>query len=227
MLYDVKFIERLPRIIDVNSFENTPNYDLKSLMQDKYMVMVRRSNGQDIYVRKRWGGNIHEHVYKGIVYVASGDGAAIKGVSSDFKNHCQDGVLNIPSSLDIYGQTVSVTKVLDNAFSGNNDIESVYFPNSIEDIGGAAFEGCPFLKKVRLPYNKNYRIISHDLFNGCLNLEEIVLPENVTKIRSLAFAGCESLSYIKVENTMEISKKAFRGCYNLFNIQADKYAKKK
>lgn len=68
----------------------------------------------------------------------------------------------------------SVTRIGDDAFSGNESIKRVVIPDSVTEVGGYAFVSCS-------------------------NLENVVIPKSVTKISDGCFCDCKKLESITVE----------------------------
>ena len=80
------------------------------------------------------------------------------------------GDLVIPSTVNSYGITYSVTSIGSSAFEGCTGLTSVAIPNSVTSIGGYAFE-------------------------GCTGLTSITIPNSVTSIGGYAFEGCTGLTW--------------------------------
>ncbi|HOC33032.1 MAG TPA: leucine-rich repeat protein [Ruminococcus flavefaciens] len=122
----------------------------------------------------------------------------------------------IPKSL----KTVEITEgtsIGTDEFKGMSSLETVILPDSIEDIGWAAFEGCTALKSINLP--KNLTVIGSYAFSGCESLEEIVLPDSLEEICEGAFNGCTSLKTIDLpKNLKTIGKEAFANCAGITSV---------
>ena len=69
-----------------------------------------------------------------------------------------------------------VTKIDDNAFRDNKNIESVSLLEDVTEIGDNAFKGCE-------------------------NLEQVIIGENVTSISPTAFEGCDNVMIYGVKGT--------------------------
>lgn len=74
-----------------------------------------------------------------------------------------------------------------NAFAGTN-IQEVTVPQSVMEIGEAAFANCTRLKKAILPSGLGR--LPGDLFRGCENLVDVELPEDLHDLPSGIFNGC-------------------------------------
>ena len=136
-----------------------------------------------------------------------------------------------------------LSKIGDNAFTGNSHLKSVNLPLITEipylafsgcrvlreincplvttiDIG--AFRNCHFLKKVNIPnvekftstyYNKDY-----GTFEKCINLTEIEFPNVITIEDCRLFYKCYYLNKVTLPNAATIGAEAFSECYSLTEI---------
>lgn len=96
-------------------------------------------------------------------------------------------------------------------------IESITMPESLENIGFSAFEGCEDLTTVEIP--KNVKELDHFAFAYNPNLESIKLPEGLEIIRNNVFNGCEKLKNIEIPNTVtSIGNNTFENCTGLTEI---------
>jgi hypothetical protein len=117
-----------------------------------------------------------------------------------------------------------VTVIAANSFT-NTDIETVYIPETVEEIEGGnplhniyyqpinyfngAFAGCRRLKEVIMA--NGVKKIGSNAFWGCSNLEKVVLSDYIEIIEQGTFQGCESLSEINIpKNLKEIRSNRFR-----------------
>ena len=119
--------------------------------------------------------------------------------------------LNIPHLIN--GRDVSA--IDEDAFRGDENIETVIFPNSVKTLGNNCFCGCPNLKTVELAngVNELYKV-----FNDCPALESMVFPQGVGTIRD-SFKNCQSLSYVKFSRSVtSIGEYSFSGCTSLRQI---------
>ena len=126
--------------------------------------------------------------------------------------------VNIPETVIIEGIQYAVTSVADRAFYGCKELESVEFPDSVEDIGGFVFWDCENLRKVKLPAGLTK--VNSCTFRGCKSLEQMELPDSVTMIGDWAFLNCEKLSAIELPSGLKTLKGgAFQGCASLKHIE--------
>ncbi len=135
----------------------------------------------------------------------------------------------------------TVTEIGNNAFSDQEQIQSIKLPSSITKIGNNAFYNCTGLKKINIPDKVTHigeyafaycgllnvsisipakiKWIGIGAFSNCTNLTNVTLPENMTSIPDNAFTFCTSLKKIKIpEAVISIGNYAFSECKNLASI---------
>jgi len=83
----------------------------------------------------------------------------------------------------------------------NTGLTSITIPNSLETIGGSAFEGCSSLASVNI--GSKITKINSFTFRGCTSLTTISIPQTITEVGNNAFEGCTSLREVRVENGSE------------------------
>ncbi len=96
------------------------------------------------------------------------------------------GKVNIPSTVEIEGNTYSVTSIGESAFAGQTALTNVYLPGSIARIDALAFENCTNLQRVSLTSEYNQvnvpdqtRSFQNGYYDGDYCLDLTLLP-NVT-----------------------------------------------
>lgn len=104
---------------------------------------------------------------------------------------CKDSILVIPETSP-KGETV--VGVWYGAFAGCQQINYVYFPDTVKSIGGWSFHDCKNLYSVEL---NSVEIIGEYAFHNC-NFSSISIPKSVKSIRRAAFFGSSHLSSICV-----------------------------
>lgn len=152
-----------------------------------------------------------------------------KGLQSVTNLYIEDGIIEIKGSAfknESYGKSNF----------NYNDIEIIRLPDTLQNIGSAAFTYC-FLDKetVILPsntivessafYGSNIKslIIKSDChvsgfaFAYCCNLNDVVIEGNC-ELGSYCFEYCCSLENIDLGNMATIPEYCFYNCYNLTNI---------
>ncbi len=100
------------------------------------------------------------------------------------------------------------------AFEENKNVELIVVPNSVNRIEGYAFWGCDSLDTVVL--GKGLTQVEDFAFAGCKGLKQMTIPANVTSIGNQAFGDCVNLKDISIPpETTQIAESAFEGCYQL------------
>jgi hypothetical protein len=94
-------------------------------------------------------------------------------------------------NLDLSGSTF--TSIGRNAFEDCASLTNVIIPNSVDSIGGNAFEGTS-LTSVIIP--DGVTSIEDDAFKGCANLASVAIGSGVKSILNNAFNGCASLESV-------------------------------
>lgn len=123
-----------------------------------------------------------------------------------------------------------VTEIHDWAFRGNEYLESIHFPSTVEFLGQTIIGKCPNLRSITGKFSsadkksliidgelisialyelRNYTIppgvhtIGEDLFWANEIIENVIIPEGVKVIRSGAFYGCDRLRSIEIPSTVD------------------------
>lgn len=76
--------------------------------------------------------------------------------------------------------------------------KNTIIPNTVEKLGGSAFEGCTGLTEITFP-DSLYDIGGYS-FRGCTGLTNITIPTTITNIGEHAFNGCTNLKYVICES---------------------------
>jgi len=147
-----------------------------------------------------------EYVIQDICHFS--DGARI----TEYRNRASEIV--IPEKIDGL-----IVWSVGSAFYKSKDIlESITLPNTLEEIGLAAFEDCVKLKSIKIP--KGIKEIEYHTFVGCKSLTEVTIPESVEKIGECAFAGCESLKSVVIpQGVTIIERNTFEKCCGLTSLK--------
>ena len=103
-----------------------------------------------------------------------------------------------------------------NAFKGNNVIQTVTLPDTVTRIKENAFSGCRKLQTVNLPLG--LEAIGDRAFEGA-GLESVCLPDSLTSIGEYAFKSTK-ISRIKIPSRIkEVSQGAFVFCRELLEVE--------
>ena len=169
------------------------------------------------------------------------EAAAVKEIGNVFHGS------NI-KTLDELRYFSSLSKIVNMAFDGCENLTSITIPNSVKGIGLAAFQNCKGLTSIVIP--NSVTTLGVDVFHQCENLASVTIGSGVKEIHS--FGTTPNLSAIIVDkgNTMydsrdncnavietatnkliegckntiipngvtTIGRKAFSSCYNLKSI---------
>ncbi|SEK73587.1 leucine-rich repeat protein [Ruminococcus albus] len=107
--------------------------------------------------------------------------------------------------------------IVEYAFVGLDNLETIDIPDSVEYIGEFAFLSCTNLKSITLP--EGLKQIDIGAFMLCESLESIVIPDSVESIDDAAFESCESLENVVIPDSVKtIGGAAFLECHNLKSI---------
>ena len=102
------------------------------------------------------------------------------------------------------------------AFS-NASVEELLIPDTVREIGTAAFWGCEKLQSISL--SCGVKEIDDDTFFACTSLRSIDIPDGVVRIGENAFGNCVSLSRISLPKSVtQISAESFDGCSSLSEV---------
>ena len=115
--------------------------------------------------------------------------AMIKGYTKDMST------LNIPSKIDGY----TVTKIGDYVFSEETSVLSITIPDTVTEIGAAAFRGCCNAKTINL--GKSIKKLGMYAFAGTA-ISKIVFPDSITTMDEAILSGCTSLKSITLSSNI-------------------------
>lgn len=149
-----------------------------------------------------------------------GNTAMVRGSNMDGKNFYNGDVV-VPSTVQYAKKTYTVTAVEAHTFSSRGgitcDVTSVVIPNTVTEIGSAAFQSAVLLTSVVL--SNSLTAIESYTFDGCRSLETVGIPNSVTSIGNRAFWGCGQLKTVTLGSSLtEIGKEAFQGCDQLISV---------
>ncbi len=104
----------------------------------------------------------------------------------------------------------------DDRYIADNQLVSVFLPDTVKIIGKFAFAQNLSLEEINIP--SGIKMIPTECFFECESLKEIVLPETVTEIGDMAFKWCEKLEKIEMQGVEKIGIYAFNLCKALSHI---------
>lgn len=143
----------------------------------------------------------------GFTYSISNDVVTINAYTGS------NGDVVIPAYIEGY----PVTKIKDDAFSGNDTIITMKLPETIVYIGASAFGDCTSLTSINIPAGVTNIIAG--TFAGCESLQSISLPESIIAIGDCAFFWCKSLTHIDIPaNVRYMGGQMFGSCTKLVSV---------
>lgn len=125
-----------------------------------------------------------------------------------------------------YMADTPVGRIGNEAFSGAKYLEELTLPETVYNIGFAAFYKATRLKKIN--FSQGLRILERSAFNTCTALEELILPDTLIDIGERAFAYCTKLRSVQIPASVgHIADDAFDGCKQLtLRVEKDSYAER-
>ena len=145
-----------------------------------------------------------------------------------------EGITEIPddfgysSDVNSYSLPQSLQRIGGYAFEDNDKLVSITIPDNVSYIGRDAFFSCDRLKYVSLP--KSCKKLRLGLFESCHALDSIDFPTDLTDIGPYAFNGCDSLFYksgtlVMPEGVQTIGSYAFARCRHINKVVLPKSTK--
>ena len=116
-------------------------------------------------------------------------------------------VIRIPDTRDDGTNGERPVVGMNSTFSGNQNIQRVILPETIEFIGERAFAGSSI---ANVDFSKSLKTIGDSAFENCNNLTFVTLPENLLSIDNSAFYRCFNLTSVTFpEGLLSIGDNAF------------------
>ena len=118
-----------------------------------------------------------------------------------------EGVTSIPSQCFVNCQCFkklmlpSTIKIIEGFAFYNTRVEEVNFPEGLELIKIAAFDGCDLMEAI-LP--STLKELSDFTFSMCPKLQEIKIPEGITKIPFAFASWCRSLEKVNIPKSVTV-----------------------
>ena len=85
-----------------------------------------------------------------------------------------------------------------------SDIEKVFIPSTVRELGEDAFCGCERLCEVVFESGSQLETIGDNCFSNC-GLEEMVIPKSVRSIGRCAFQYCSNLRSLTFEERSQLA----------------------
>ena len=103
-------------------------------------------------------------------------------------------MLHLPKGLEVVG---------DGWFIGS-DIQNVFIPNTVRELGGHAFDNCRGLREVVFEPGSQLETIGKCCFRAT-RLARITIPKSVRDIGDYAFNGCFNLCSLRFEEGSQLA----------------------
>lgn len=172
----------------------------------------------------------------GIYYTLNGDkkeasvtnvlNGRLVGDSINNNPPCYSATINIPKKVTYDGVVYNVTAIGEYAFSGQEDLLSVYIPSSVVTIKPYAFAQAKKLKAVRVEDGSHMVNVGDHAFSECSSLLSYAYDGSANFMRSIddyAFYKCPVLNKVVLPDSVtSVGNSAFRYCEKLKNIQLSK-----
>ena len=172
----------------------------------------------------------------GIYYTLNGDkkeasvtnvlNGRLIGDSINNNPPCYSATINIPQKVTYDGVVYNVTAIGEYAFSGQEDLLSVYIPSSVVTIKPYAFAQAKKLKAVRVEDGSHMVNVGDHAFSECSSLLSYAYDGSANFMRSIddyAFYKCPVLNNVVLPDSVtSVGNSAFRYCEKLKKIQLSK-----
>lgn len=114
------------------------------------------------------------------------------------------------------GQLADANGVIESYKSAKNqDLIRLWVPNSVKQIGAAAFKDCQRLEEIRFEDGGNLPLdVGMMVFEGCISLRSVVLPRRVKSLGRACFKNCAELHGFAIA---EGGAEVFRMPLNVFD----------
>lgn len=127
------------------------------------------------------------------------------------------GNIDIPSTVEYKGKTLSVIKIGDKAFAHCENLVSVNMPNSVTEIGNSSFNGCVSFERIDFP--QSLTKIGRTAFYECSKIQNVSFPNTLQELGSYAFRSCDGLTSVTIPYLVKLQQGAFCECANLVEIK--------
>lgn len=141
-------------------------------------------------------------------------------------NKDQTILIRCPANYDcsVYEIPQGVTAIWRIAFSDCKKLTEVTIPESVMEIGIAAFIRCS-IRRIVIPHHVT--IIDYFTFYYCTNLADVTISDGVQRIENHSFSNCNSLTQITIPASVEkIGGRVFLASENLAAVYARGISKK-
>lgn len=110
--------------------------------------------------------------YNGLNYSVISESSKTVKVASQNKSTSLTGTIRIPSSVEYWGSSYTVTEIEGNAFIECKNISKIVVPSTVTTIGGGSFAFCSSLATLDL--GSGVESIGADIYTGLDNLKKVI-----------------------------------------------------
>lgn len=184
--------------------------DFSTCGQLRYITVNKETKGADLCweAREKFSVEIQNNYAVITDYAAMGEDEVITEYRPLFIPEIIDGYPVFQIGKEVNEQDGYRTK---GVFAGCEEIESVYFPPSVKEIGTGAFYHCSHLKALDIP--KNIRKLSNECFRECTSLVSVNIQADTVAIGERAFFGCNNLKAVAIwAKQIQAGKNCFDEC---------------
>ncbi len=158
----------------------------------------------------------YDFVYENVLYSYMTDPTKVAVVGSTGRGTPITDLV-IPGTIRVDGETVTVSAIYPEAFSGDKYLTSVRIPGTVSVIYEGAFEKC--LKLTSVVMDEGVWRINDGAFNGCTALTSVNIPQSVAGMGMHVFANCENLKSVTLPSSItKIERNTFYRCKSLQSI---------
>lgn len=109
-----------------------------------------------------------------------------------------------------------ITSIGNEAFRDCERLNSITLPESIVELGDAAFQGSGI---ININFPSKLKLLPGLLFSECNNLTEITIPEKIEELGQQLFYDCKNLKVVNLPGSLKsIGGSVFSGCSSLKTI---------
>lgn len=129
---------------------------------------------------------------------------------------CTNFNLYIEPHISYGGKRYRVVEIADNAFLGDQRLQTLCLPHTLRRIGSRAFRECNQLMVADIP--DEVTSIDNMAFWGCSRLSEVHLPKGLIRIPSSCFSKTGLMKVVVPEGVRSIGYDAFGVCEQLKSV---------
>lgn len=212
---NIRLLKAVAYVLSVFCIANT--FSVFSYSKDSVFDYITvEAAGLDEWNSYLTNSNIKWKISNNSTLVISGNGEI-----PEFEMNGGWGKLVLDGSVTIKNIVIEsgITSIGAFAFSGGicDQVESVYIPNTVTNIGKHAFSGCYKLNKLNIP--NSVTKIGESAFMYDENIVSISIPDSVTSIGLRAFCDCKKLTTVKLPDSIKnMGMYVFQRCTGLTQV---------